>query len=377
MQIDRERLLNDLTKARSSMVHASSRDDVVFNYEGFDILNKVYGSLTGLQYDTSKIFLANDYYNKLLDKMYLKSMLYFYNYAHHNSEEIKTIFKNYDDYMTEIGFIIYPFYNEMKKYNEKTFIDIILSYYSLYGNKIYNAVKKYFDENRIEMSYVKTMDSDLAAAFANLTLFNTGYIVSIHNNYNTWAMVDLVHELGHAVDAELFLFPQSKKMSVFSDVFCEVPSTTFEMGFLDYLLENNIDENARIIKNYKHSLLADASDELNYLYTLENIDTDFEGNMYDDQGMVYPFREMIIYGLGYYFSFNMVALRKEMGEKEFNKMFYNFISSRKENMDLINLVDIMGVDRNSFLNGDLIKNDINDNQNMLKLKYSYFGDLYE
>ena len=274
--------------------------------------------------------------------------------------------------MNEINFDVCPYYRNMKKYDEKTFKDIILSYFATYGNKEYEIVKKYFDENRIEMSYEKCADDDLAAAFALLTKLKSGYIISIHNNYNTWSMTDLVHELGHAIDAERFLFPQQKKVNVFSDMLCEIPSTTYEIGFLNYLLNNNIDESARIIKNYKHSLLADASDELNYIYSLTDINSDYDGNLYDKDGNVYPFKDMLSYGLGYYFSYILNYI-KDNNPEEFDKIFYNVISSRNEIIHLIDFAKIMGISEEEFLNCNLVKNDIIENQGMLKLKYPYWS----
>ena len=344
MEIDKDKLLLDLYKTRTNLIHSPSRDDIIYSFESFVALNNAYSSIAGMFFDTDKIFLDNTGTKKMLDDVYFKSVMEFYSYAQLNEKTIKSIFSNYDKFMNEIGFEECPYYNKMNKYDEKTFKDVILSYYATYGNKIYNIIKKYFDENRIEMCYEKVEEDDLAAAFAHITNLKTGYIVSIHNNYNSWSMTDLVHELGHAIDAELYLFPQQKKVSVFSDILCEIPSTTYEMGFLNYLINNNIDSSARIIKNYKHSLLADASDELNYIYSLCDINTDYAGNLYDDNGNVYPFREMLLYGLGYYFAYNLNYL-KDNDTKDFNKIFYNIISSRNDIIHIEDFADKMGISK--------------------------------
>ena len=371
MEIDREKLLNDLYKTRNHLVHCPSRDDIIYSFESFVALNNAYSSMMGEYFDTDKIFLDDKGTKKMLDDVYFKSVLLFHSYTQMNKKTIQSIFNNYDKFMNDINYEPCPFYNKMTRYDEKTFKDIILSYYATYGNKIYNIVKKYFDENRIEMSYEKVAEENLAAAFAHITNAMTGYIVSIHNNYNSWSMTDLVHELGHAIDAETYLFPQQKKVSVFSDILCEVPSTTYEMGFLNYLINNNIDSSARIIKDYKHSLLADASDELNYIYSLDDITTDYAGNLYDADGNVYPFREMLLYGLGYYFAFILNYL-KDNDVKDFNKIFYNVISSRNDVIHLDDFADKMGISKEDFLECNLIKNDIIENQGMLKLMFPYW-----
>jgi hypothetical protein len=143
------------------------------------------------------------------------------------------------------------------------------------------------------------------------------------------------------------------------------------MGFLNYLINNNIDSSARIIKDYKHSLLADASDELNYIYSLDDITTDYAGNLYDADGNVYPFRDMLIYGLGYYFAFNLNYL-KDNDIKDFNKIFYNVTSSRNDVIHLDDFADKMGISKEDFLECNLIKNDIIENQGMLKLMFPYW-----
>ena len=50
-------------------------------------------------------------------------------------------------------------------------------------------------------------------------------------------MNSIVHEFGHVIDAERFIFPQQKTISILEDPLVEVPSTCFENLFTDYFYD--------------------------------------------------------------------------------------------------------------------------------------------
>jgi len=54
------------------------------------------------------------------------------------------------DIMFDLDFYSLNYYDALRRYSEKDFKDLILGYYSTYGNEYYKIAKKYFDENRIQ-----------------------------------------------------------------------------------------------------------------------------------------------------------------------------------------------------------------------------------
>ena len=52
--------------------------------------------------------------------------------------------------MIDLDFYGIYYYDVIRKYSEADFKDLILGYYSTYGNDYYKIAKKYFDESRIQ-----------------------------------------------------------------------------------------------------------------------------------------------------------------------------------------------------------------------------------
>ena len=412
LEIDNDRLLTDLYYTKNAFNFNCSKDNIKNDYSSFITLNDVLGSTFGRMFPTEGFYTSASDLDKILVKETNTSIQNFAQYAVDNSELIRNSLKNFNNYLKSIKFRYIPNDDLIRGYNEKDFKDIILSYFNTYGDKYYKIAKKYFDENRIHIGYTpsKTLGKEnIGGFFAHLTWLESGYIISVYDKYNTWSMGSIVHELGHAIDAELFIFPQQKVMSVFSDTLLEVPSTTFEMGLFDYLINNKIDfyggllhfnDRIALMQEY-YKTLDELHGEKDIYLTLDGIvrkvtvevinpedalidenghiftenDNSVKTACYDEDGNIlltrvyeYPFRNAILYSLGYYIAMHLNNI-KDNDLNEFNKIVNNIITSRKE-ASLEEIIEMMGISIEEFESCKLIRNKIKNNTKVLKKRFN-------
>lgn len=369
MRIDRNQFIKDLDAVKRHFSHVAKKDEIKRNYDQIDIIVGLYERLTGEKMDTDSLFLSKKFNLEQMQALDIIDRRDLIRYLSENIININTLFGNYDKYMRSIGFKQFPYSEYVQYYSEKQFIDIILSFYSQFGNEVYRAVKKYFDENRIEIGYKRTDKEDYPAAYADLPFLKTGYIISAHPNYYTWAISDMVHELGHAVDSETFLFPQDKKYSSLPDFLIEVPSMSYARCFSDYLFENDIDPlGALLLENYEQVKSLDRSSFTEEALKHKERKVDLEGVVHYEDKTTAPLRKVIIYGLGFHFANNLVNIYKQ-DPKEFQRILFNIISTRKETRLLEDSVAKMGVDFDDFLNCESIKNSVIESQGLLSLRF--------
>ena len=412
LEIDNNRLLSDLYFTKNALNFSCSKNDIKNDYTSFIILNDVLGTTLGKVFPMDGFYTSESELDKVLDKSTNTSMHAFAQYAVDNSILIRNSLKNLNSYLKSIRFRYVPNESLVRSYSEKDFKDIILSYFNTCGEKYYKIAKKYFDENRIHVGYTpngKLSKENIGGFFAHLIWLESGYLVSMYNKYDTWSMSSVVHELGHAIDAELFIFPQQKVISVFSDTLLEVPSTTFEMGFLDYLINNKIDyyggllhfnDRIALVQEYYKNLEKLFNGEDNYLTIDGNVrkvsvevikpedaiidengcilteqDNSTKTARYDEDGNIvltrvfeYPFRDAILYSLGYYISLHLNNI-KENDKKEFDKVFNNIITSRKE-ATLEESIEMMGISVEEFESCRLIRDKIKNNTKALKKRFN-------
>lgn len=370
MEINRDRLCRELKQLRNYYMGNPKKDMIRIDYPKFVILNNVFCDLTGFKFPEENIFDNPEEISRMLNKDVVKAC---YRYCGILDEYLEIFFELFENYCKKLDDVEYcdaPFFSKLRKYSEKDFIDILLSYYATYGDKYYRLAKKYVDEGRIMMGY-KT--KEYTGMYVGTMHTGSGYIFNNDNRFNSLTMNTLAHELGHAVDREMFVFPQKKRMTYYDDVFLEVPSAFFEFNFINYLKKERIDQDGadiltndlllKISEAYGSifSVLVDESDE-------KFNDIDLEGNVVLSSGTKIEFRDTLLYGLGYYTALHMHALCA--GDyKNYMKEFYNFISSRKE-AGIEGSIENLGISFEDYLSSEIIAPTIEENAMALKKKYN-------
>lgn len=411
IKIDEKKLIQDLYYTRNSFSNGVSKDMIKNDYAEFSMLNNVLANAFNKMFRLEHIFRNSEEVQKMINKFQNKNRLDFLDFAFSNQELLHEIFTNYTDYLKSIDFKHIPYVEQIRRYSEKDFIDIILSYYSTYGDLYYKAAKKYFDENRIHMGF-RDIGNNVAGFYSSLVWLKSGYIISVYNGYNSWSATSFCHELGHAIDAETFIFPQQKVMPTLSDMLIEVPSTTFELGFLDYLKKNKIDvDGGRIIYNDRLMLLKESADNYDVVYNEDDVMVELNGDVllpcpekiplsrmtfnedgtalvdnkltcekdsyyidgeyaYVNKYRVYHYRDDMLYGLGYYFAIYLNMI-KDSSMEDFKIIFNNIITSRKE-CSLPEIIEKLGISVDEFVSGEYIKPKIESEYLSLKKRYNVY-----
>lgn len=371
IEINEDKFISDLYKMRCVFAASPNNDVVKNDYSEFISLNNMCGRLFLKKFETSNLFKDPVKTQKMVDKFQVRVFRDFVCFASDNQELMLHTFYNYSSMLRSIDFKNMPYYSVGRNYNEKVFKDIILSYYNSFGEKYYKIAKKYFDENRIQMR-VNLNNTEIADNFAgffsSFTYLASGYILSRYNIYSSYAAASLVHELGHAIDAETFIFPQQKTIPTLSDMLIEIPSTTFEVGFFDYLIKNKIDEDAgRVLFNDRCMMVDDTYGSLKTIYDLEDVDMDFHGTVLLN-GEEYNFRDDIIYGLGYYFALCFSILMEE-DKKEFLKALNNVMTMRKEST-LEEIIELSNIGYDNFITSELVMPKIDEENQILRKRFN-------
>lgn len=411
IKIDEKHLIQDLYFTKNSFSSGVSKDMIKNDYAGFVMLNDVLANTFHKMFKLEHIFKNSSEIQKMINKYQNNNRLIFLDFAFSNQELLHQLFSNYINYLNSIDFKHMPYIEQIRRYNEKDFIDIILSYFSSYGDLYYKAVKKYFDENRIHMGY-KDIGNNTAGFYSSLIWLSSGYIVSMYNGYNSWSATSFCHELGHAIDAETFVFPQQKVIPTLSDMLIEIPSTTFELGFLDYLHKNKIDiKGSEIIYNDRLMLLRDSASNYEVIYNEDDVMVELNGDVliscpekypisritfntdgtalvdnkllcekgsfyidgedvYVNKYRVYHYRDDMLYGLGYYFALHLNMI-KDNSMEEFKKIFNSIITSRKES-SLVEIIEKLGISLEDFISGKYIKTKIENDNLVLKKRYNVY-----
>lgn len=162
-------------------------------------------------------------------------------------------------------------------------------------------------------------------------------------------------------------------MSLSNQFLIEVPSTFFEINFLQYLIENNIDvKGAQYCLADRILILRRLSDEYEKFYNLS------DGLITEDRCIVDPTTDEVIdldgailYGYGYLFSLNLCELFKEDKNLAMKKLI-NLICSRKE-ITILESIESLGFDEDEFLSLKRPK----DNIKKFIKKYNEGFNIYE
>ena len=366
LQIDDDRLSREVYVTRE-LLKSGNREFIKREYDSFILLNgSLFLNFPRKDYDLSDLKFRQQISHSLkrLDRNAFWDYMYF---MASNKDLLIDIGDNVIKLANEIKYKNIPYFDACKKYNEKQFVDIILSYYATYGNKIYSIVKKFFDEKRINMKSIPLPGN--AGYYSHFMWLNSGYIFSKYSNYGGSSLASVVHELGHAIDAELFLFPQQKKNQLFNDMFVEIPSISFETGFYDYLQDINIDRlGGKILANNRATSLFYSFEEINWALSDEDLMVYEDGKAKDSKGYGYELRKDLLYGLGSIFAYHLNEIRKNSIE-DFLKILNNLATSRKE-MSLEEAINMTGFDLEEFVSCSNIKTHLNENCLTLKKRYN-------
>lgn len=401
IKIDENRLISDLYYTRNEFKSGRYKDIIKSNYSDFFLLNRVLANTIGKMINEKNIFRDKKEVEDMMNKRSVFHINKFAKLGEENSKYYFKMFQSLDNILDESNFKCLPYYDTVRFYSEKDFKDIILSFFNEYGDNYYKIVKKYFDEERILLGYTTSHNNEnMAGFFANLTWIYAGYIISRYQTYDSFSLCSIVHELGHAIDAEIFLFPQQKVIPVMSDIFIEIPSTVFEMSMFDYLNKNKIDyDGSLILLNDRLAMLQSLNEEYTKILNTDNLYINEKGNLnrytkelikkedaiidednnvlIENQGekdrraqltsdgdvivnrkFEYQYRDTLLYGLGYYMALHL-NLIKDYDIHEFNIVLNNIITLRKES-NFEQIIDLMGISLEDFLEGKYIKDKINN-----------------
>lgn len=387
MEIDLNHLISDVVTLSNHLHRNQTPNNVKRNLNNLVSYVEMLENLSGYTVDLNQIFFdgksAVNLYNKFIDKKYDE----FYKYINDNLSVILEMFYNYDNMMTNIPLQDYYAVRKFRKFNEKDFKDIILSYYSSCNEDSYKKVKKFFDENRILFVNDKNMSY---SQYVSSSTLESGYALCNFDVYDTQSMATLVHELAHMLDYKNLYVTQGKTYSVADDALLEVASIGREYDFLNYLIQNKIDPiSARILINnlvietfdgYEYSSLLDGDGNVVFMDSSDfndkvKNDDEQENEKYDEESYTYyinkeQFRLRLLYALGNYFAFHLYEIKKQ-NPKEYEKIFHNLISTRKECKSILESVDKLNIPLDEFLSSKMIEESIRNNSMELKKKFKY------
>lgn len=349
MDINEDKLFEELDKLRYNLMRNQSLNNIINNYKVFQSLNYVLMTLSGCYVDDSDLIYrdSREVY-EYVDKYNDRQLNDYYDRVINEGDYLYYLFMSFSDILKESNYI--PVFNtNIKTYTEDEAKDIMLTYFKQFGSKIYSIAETYINE-RI------STDVELDPGFGGLFIRSAselGYILIPYNKYIAVTMSAIVHEIGHAIDNNLFEYPQQKKLSLSSQFLVEVPSTFFELNFLEYLIDNKIDvKGANYAIAERLNLIKYYAEQFEKYYEIE--DREYNAYLTADRQIIDPKTQEVIdldgallYGFGYMFSFNLNSLYKE-DKKLTMKKLMNLICGRNET-SLSEEIEKLGFDENEFL----------------------------
>lgn len=344
-------------------------------------------------YAADKIYTKQqiEYINKMMDRG-LYELCDFYN---HNREIIQKGLTSYEKVLRSDPVLeMTPTY-QLQHISFPMFKELLLEYFSQYGNQIYKIIKKYVDEERIELG--DSMDPSASGVYFGSNLTKSGYI-TIHRNkkLSLYTLGVLAHELGHAIDFETLHYPQQKNMNLFSDVLIEVPSYHFELGFYDFLIKNNIhprDAHALISSLYQElSYFGKSYDALfnmkdffiedgGYVTNMDGKFVDYEGKELEESEDLdeeecdckgpkkMDVTEVLKYSLGMYIATQTNQLASQDREA-YIKDLLRFTTQRKE-ASFIESLETLGISQEQFETASIVEPRIKDELTLTRKMWKF------
>ena len=137
IKVNEDMLIDDLLYTASAFSGDVNKNFIKNNYGNFLILNE------SLMFNFGKVVLLDGivntgYYERVLQRKETQAVQKFAEFLDSNQNCLLELCKNYCNTMDEIDFKGYPFWDSLRRYNEKDFKDLILGYYSTFGNDLYS-----------------------------------------------------------------------------------------------------------------------------------------------------------------------------------------------------------------------------------------------
>ncbi len=346
MKIDEEKLYDELLEVRRKIMKDQSIKNIKKYYPVFEQLNYTFAQITGYAFESSDMFYRNmSILNDDIQKQNKKQLNDYINRALSEGDSLYYLYMSFNDILKESNYIRI-FNDNIPTYTEEQAREMILTYFKQFGSKIYNIASAYL-EDRVATDV--DLEPGIGGIFMNNYSNELGYILIKYEKYYAASISAIVHEIGHAIDNSLFVYPQQKQLTVSNQFLIEVPSTFFEINFLNYLIENKIDvKGAYYCLMDRISILRKLSEDYEMFYNIH------EGLLTEDRCLIDPVTKKAVdlegairYGFGYLFSINLCELYKEDRELAVKKLT-NLICSRKE-MTILEGIDILGFDEDEFL----------------------------
>lgn len=359
MEINKQRLIKETSLLGNNLYDGLSFDRIGREWSSFLAMNSIIANLTGYCLNHELVFEDKPNTKEYIRLDTARSLRNFYERVLSERELFKQIFTNYAITYNDSELETYLIGSDMRRYPDKDAKDIIYSFFSQFGDKAYQSVKKMFDEERIQMGYQYT-NSPAYAFYTGSVLLQNGFVCMYPETFDTSTMSYFAHEMGHAIDKEIFYHPQQKKIKVYDDPYNEIPSSFFDWCMLDFLIENKIDEKGALtLKSYHMNQMFFRT--LYLAKMLNQPDLQIEEELSED------FRRLFLYGTGYYTSLAMSDLAKQ-DPQEYFKLYTNLICSRKE-CDFLSLIENGGINSDAFVSGDILQKKLDEQTLALKRMY--------
>lgn len=367
LEIDTERLKSELLRVKKYYEGNPFNKDILNDYFTYKNLASILNDMTNEDILTNASYDYLKFLRMKIDDI-RSSSLTFNDYLNEYVDFINLYLSAYFRVIEEIKFVNVKENLKEKEYSLRELKEIILDYYSKVGDFEYSVAKKYFQEGRIQMEH-KEMKL-FNGFFASIIYDKFGYIFLNGDKINSLLLSTLTHEIGHAIDYEKHYFQDIKYKDSYNDLVSEVPSTYYEIGIMKFLRENGIDEFGGslllqefymyIILYCKHiNMLAVEKEKYGRL----NINT--TGKIILHDGSIINVVKDIKYMISDYLTLFLQS--KDRDSKETVKMLHEVLSKRYE-CNLYDFLRLFQIEIDDFVCAKGIKNDIIDNNNILKKK---------
>ena len=346
MEINEDKLFDDLIELRRILIRNQSVNNIRKYYPIYSQLNYVLAQLTGYCFEQNDVIYRNmDELNEDIRLQNKKQLLEYFNRAIQEGDSLYFLYMSFNDILNESNYV-QVFNNNIPTYSESQAREMILTYFKQFGDKIYSIAESYLN-NRISTDV--DLEPGVGGGFYNNYHKEFGYILIKYDRFDMASISAIVHEIGHAIDNSLFIYPQQKNLTVSSQFLIEVPSTFFELNFLQYIIENKIDvKGASYCLADRICIIKGLSEQYEKFYNLKNVILTEDRCLIDPNTDEYIDLEgAILYGHGYLYSLNLCELYKENKDLAIKKLI-DLICSRKE-MTILEGIELLGFDEDEFL----------------------------
>lgn len=394
MEFDAKRLENDLKYSAYELFGLYNRDKILRDYEVWGFLNDRLDEINNTRVIVGESQVSKEKIEKLMDKVTDDEVYGLLRVINDNEDTITEMAKNYKRLAKKELIYTVVLLDCMKCFSEKEFKDIILSYFATLGDVPYKIAKRYFDEKRIHISEEKGKISGFGGFADWIDCIKSGYIFTSYNKYNILNAQSVVHELGHIIDGETHIMPQHKIVYRFHDIMTEVPSTTREVGFYDFVKTNCIDAGgAEIMFANRFGHMKSWFELLTTALKIDDLVIEPDGMGYKGEDIdafydlrdeaialgrkdlleylcveQYDVRNSLLYSMGYWFALHLNRIRQE-DPNNFEKLLSNLCMSRFDST-LEESIAMLGISYDDFVKGKYIFPKVRQEFRALKRRYN-------